>query len=151
MAKSIRLSRAYLLFKSLWVITTKCWKTNPNMAFNAKRGCETLRATASGNIHAPSLNAHSEDFDQSAHADWSKSSLDAFWIAKGTKFLNAENGNSDHTTRIHMLILTFTARSWHQHVSRVQYQIGFLLKPCLTVLLFIIILCFLCVSIPLSN
>ena len=35
---------------------------------------------------------------------WSESSLGAFWIAKGAKFLNADNGDSIQIARMRRLI-----------------------------------------------
>ena len=40
-------------------------------------------------------------------AVWSESSLTAFWIVKGVKFLYADNEDSDQTTRMRSLIWVF--------------------------------------------
>ena len=41
-------------------------------------------------------------------AGWSESSLGAFWVAKATKFLHADNEDSDQTVRKRKLFWIFT-------------------------------------------
>ena len=44
-------------------------------------------------------------------AVWSEFSLDAFWLAKDTKFLLADNEGSDQTARMRRLIWIFVGRT----------------------------------------
>ena len=44
------------------------------------------------------------------HAIWSESSLGAFWLAKGAKFLYADNEDSDQTAQMRRLIWVFVGR-----------------------------------------
>ena len=44
-------------------------------------------------------------------AVWSESSLGKFWIAKGAKFLHADNEDSDQTAWMHKLIWVFVGRT----------------------------------------
>ena len=44
---------------------------------------------------------------------WSESSLCAYWVAKGSSFLQADNEDSDQTGRMRRLICVFAGRTCH--------------------------------------
>ena len=47
-------------------------------------------------------------------AGWSESSLGAFWKAKDTKFLRANDEESDETVRVRRLIWVFVGRTYQE-------------------------------------
>ena len=59
-------------------------------------------------------------------AVWSESSLGASWIAKGAKFLHADNEDSDQTARLRRLIWVFVGRTCEKvrflTLRRIQYE-----------------------------
>ena len=55
-------------------------------------------------------------------ADWSESSLNAFWIDMDAKFLRADNEYSDQSPQMRRLVWIFFLRS-HQKVRFVRFRL----------------------------